>query len=265
MAAPKRKTRPGLPFGFPASFYNELVDVVRWVKSQKALGTGGQLGARKSETVSMLRNETPDDLPRGSVLELGDRLFDDQDFENLLGLEGAYVADQEDLRPVGIYLLACTAGAQAPAAIAGAAIARVNVEDVEDRFADPIEGDPVLTSRATKGVFQLLEIPDATGEKNLLVSFNSITPPGVFPVTMVHTGGADGTGTTQATWTYTVKDAETDEELETDCDPTADPHTFGARPNVGVCRKATSGLAYYLADGTLSVRWCDEVLVNQQC
>jgi hypothetical protein len=85
----------------------------------------------------------------------------------------------------------------------------------------------------------------------------------VFPVTLIQTGGGTGSRTTPATWTYTVKDYFTDEELATSLNPGAAPHKF-QRPPRGQMAKATFGQAFWeTAGAVLIVTWVNEMVVPE--
>jgi len=66
----------------------------------------------------------------------------------------------------------------------------------------------------------------------------------VFPITLLKTGGSQGTLTTAASWTYTVTHALSGEELGTVVNPTAAPHTYN-RPTLGQLSQADAGYAHY--------------------
>ena len=80
----------------------------------------------------------------------------------------------------------------------------------------------------------------------------------VIVVAMEQTGGTTGDENTQCSWTYTIKNANTDEELETDYDPLVDGKW--TRPTVGPLLAATDGL---WRNGKLY--WCNETLDSEAC
>lgn len=86
----------------------------------------------------------------------------------------------------------------------------------------------------------------------------------MFPVTLTQTGGAGGDETTEASWTYTVDDAISGDELDTAVDPTASPHKFVRHP-AGAMTKANTGWAYYNAAGAFVLTWINEVLDTEEC
>ena len=69
--------------------------------------------------------------------------------------------------------------------------------------------------------------------------------PIIVPVSLTHSGGAQGDGTNPATWTYDITPALDPSAgvVMTAEDPVAAPHHY-ERPNVGQVEKATFGLAW---------------------
>jgi hypothetical protein len=86
----------------------------------------------------------------------------------------------------------------------------------------------------------------------------------VFPVTLAQVGGSQGTNAAAASWTYDVKDFDSDDVLEAAVNPTASPHKF-KRPSVGQMIKATFGYAHYTSDGDLALGWINEVADQEAC
>lgn len=85
----------------------------------------------------------------------------------------------------------------------------------------------------------------------------------LFAVNMTQTGGANGTSTTAATWTYTVADLDGN-SLATAYDPSTTGSGKFRRPTIGQMVAANFGLAYY--DGSsLIVAWCNEQVGPAEC
>lgn len=85
-----------------------------------------------------------------------------------------------------------------------------------------------------------------------------------FPVTLTQTGGAQGSDTAIATWTYTVSHAITGIQLATEVSPVADPHKW-QRPSVGWIIAATFGYAHYNTSGALVIGWLNEIPDQEAC
>ncbi len=79
-----------------------------------------------------------------------------------------------------------------------------------------------------------------------------------FPVILEQTGGAQGTPSAAATWTYSVTDATRLVTVGTDVDPAASPHEW-RRPPAGKVTPATFGYASLSAGGVLTVGWINEL------
>jgi hypothetical protein len=85
----------------------------------------------------------------------------------------------------------------------------------------------------------------------------------VIPVKLVQVGGAQGTATAAATWTYDVKDIQSDDTLASGINPVSSPHQY-KRPSVGQMIKATFGYAHY-DDEDLVLGWINEVADQETC
>lgn len=105
----------------------------------------------------------------------------------------------------------------------------------------------------------------------LLAGFTTETPPrqqGIWlsgsprliPVSLSQSGGADGTSTTPASWTYNARDASTADNVIGSGALTVAMN----RPN-GKTNKATHGTVRNKADGTWEIWWCDEVPTTSPC
>jgi len=88
----------------------------------------------------------------------------------------------------------------------------------------------------------------------------------VFPVLLEQTGGSQGTSTAPASWSYTVRDEETNDIIASNVNPVNAPHRW-KRPSVGQMIKATFGYAHYSSSGSpqLVVGWINEVAEQQAC
>jgi hypothetical protein len=86
----------------------------------------------------------------------------------------------------------------------------------------------------------------------------------VFPVTLEKTGGEAGNADKSCSWIYKVRDALTDEELETGVKPASSPHQW-KRPALGAMTAATFGYAHYDNDHQLVIGWMNETLETEKC
>lgn len=169
-----KKTQPGMPLQFSASFYNRLIDVVKWVETQKSLGSAGQTGMRSNATNVQVKNTSGKQIAAFSVLEVVDRVEEEKDFIWLKTLVGDTPSGCEV--PVAITQAPSKDGELVDCVIAGATIARVRVDSLGDRFASPISGETFLGSSYENGAFRILEPLTETGIQRLLVAYHYSIP-----------------------------------------------------------------------------------------
>lgn len=86
----------------------------------------------------------------------------------------------------------------------------------------------------------------------------------LFPLALTQTGGSAGSPTTATSWTYTVKDAYTDETLGTTVNPTASPHLY-VRESLGKLIAAIAGIGFYNSSGELVILDIREPLDPSEC
>ncbi len=148
------------------------------------------------------------------------------------------------------------------ACVYGTTIAKVKVtaepdgeENPKLRFCD-IEEDQT-SYLISGGHTEVLWSDDSTNDRWSIIRIGSGRST-LFPVKLEQTGGEQGDHEEAASWEYKVTDAMTDEKLEEDVDPTADPHQW-KRPEVGAMSKATFGYAHYDNDDKLVLGWINEV------
>lgn len=165
-----KKTQAGMPLQFSASFYNRLVDMLKWAERQKSLGGSAQNGMRSNATNVLVKNNSGRKLKAFSVLELTDRLGDDKDFIWLKTLIGDTPTDCS--LPVAITQASSKNGELVECVIAGATIAWVRVDSLGDRFASPIPGAYTLGSSYENGMFRILEPVTQLGRQRLLVAYH---------------------------------------------------------------------------------------------
>ena len=85
----------------------------------------------------------------------------------------------------------------------------------------------------------------------------------VRPLSLSQTGGADGDGSTVATWTYSVTDLLDSGNNLSGVDPTASPHKW--RRTAGLLTAATAGLGYLDTNGDLVITWINEYPSAEEC
>lgn len=140
----------------------------------------------------------------------------------------------------------------------------VPLEEGTDKaaFAEIDDGETRLRA-ACYGSAQILYRELSYGEMWAVVRLGRA--PATFPVKLTQVGGAQGTDTDPATWTYDVLDPCTEEVLsDSPVDPTATPHKW-QRPSVGQMIEATYGMARFDSDGAVVLTWVNETPEQQAC
>jgi hypothetical protein len=170
MASNSRKTKTGLPMSFPASVYNDILDVTREFKRSRSLGGAAQRGAPATETRVLLKNGSGSAITNPfSVLEISARLGAAEDYRNKKTLQG--VTPTSAARPVAILQAGAASGELVEAVVAGTTLARVNVVSTSDRYADAVSGDRDKLKSGAAGRFEIVEPLTSTGIQVVQVRF----------------------------------------------------------------------------------------------
>lgn len=264
-----RKVQAGQSLEIPATAYNAFIDAARDFRERTAgLGQGAQRAFQQASII-LVRNDSGADRARFDVLGLDAPVIspaDNEDaFKNQVVLggvmplagacEGRFVVLAEPIAASGI----------GRAFAAGVCPARIDVpnEDHDWRFADLGDGVAGNLVVHTRGTATILWRAGGTGLQWAVVRLGTPLAMRLFPVVLSQTGGAQGDGSTPATWTYEVQDALTGDVLASGVDPVADPHQW-QRPATGKMIKATYGHAHYQEDGAgghdLVLGWINEMV-----
>jgi hypothetical protein len=123
------------------------------------LGTWWAL-ATSQEPRPRARNDTGADLAMGSVVQLGDYIPADLTLDELWF--AGELPDADDRR-IAVLREAAAEYAMAPVDVQGIALARVNIGNVANRFAQVIPGQAHLNGRTDWGNFPLLHTASSTG------------------------------------------------------------------------------------------------------
>jgi hypothetical protein len=146
--------------------FNRHVDASdAWHQSQ-ALGPRRLPNAEAPIPTDVVKVKLTTSLPRGSVIELGDRLVDELD-PHYLWYEGV----PSGPNPENFWAITrqqISGDTIGEAQVAGVCIARVDVLDVEHRFARIVQGSNVLDS-AGSGPVRLVQLAEEEGEQELVV------------------------------------------------------------------------------------------------
>jgi len=263
---PMRRVTTGEPLRIPAQAYNGFIDAaIDFQRRQLGQFAGtGSLG--RSQTIALVRNDAEVDVAPYEVLAITDALVEPVDGGDPGDLyRPQFVGKMPDADAhwsrFAVAMEGVPDGAIGRFAVAGVCLARVNIVDEGDEWCDLEDDETVLQSSAL-GSAQILWAEEGTGEGWALIRLGAAGRR-VVPVEMVQSGGADGTDSGPATWTYTVRDLVTDNTVATDLSPVAAPHRH-IRPSVGVMIPATTGLMVHGPDGP-TLLWCNEVAEQEAC
>ena len=168
MAGPKKKSA-GMPFSFSAGFYNKLVDAVKWIEKNKSKQGSMQMNPDPGQTSLLVANASGSDLPIGSVLQINDRIGEEDTFIFLKAVRGVQPALAS--RYCVITAEPIPASSVGKCAVAGVCVARVNVTDITHTGANPVIGSYVLSSTSDQGQFRIIEPIANIGVQYLLVAF----------------------------------------------------------------------------------------------
>jgi hypothetical protein len=255
--------RSGEPLVIPAGTYNAMLDAAQAHRNRRM--TLAPHGSGFDSLFIHVVNETGKALQRFDVLGL-DSPLETQD-ENVFCHQivfkgtvpqkkhkGKFAIIQQDAAPNQI-VRAC---------IYGATIARIQKSpasqsnsqtngNAEIKFCDIKEDETSTLTSGGNGAEVLWY--DKTQWAIIRIGSGRST---LFPVKLEKTGGEAGDDEKATSWTYKVTDALTDEELETDIDPTASPHQW-KRPSIGAYTAATFGYAHYDNDNKVVLGWLNEI------
>lgn len=257
---PFRHVRSGEPLMIPATTYNAMVDAAQVVRNRR-LNLAPHGAGFESLFVHVV-NTTGKTLERFDVVGLdGPLVTNDVDafcerivFKGVAPRKehkGKFAILQEDATP-DMCVRAC---------VYGTSIARVRItsEGNDDkpklRFCDVEENQ--TSYLVSGGHTEVLWSDDSTNDRWAIIRIGSGRST-LFPVNLEQTGGEQGDHDKEASWTYKVTDAMTDEKLEENVDPTESPHQW-KRQNLGAMSKATFGYAHYDNDDKLVLGWINEV------
>lgn len=268
MAGPLSKVSRGDPLSVTAAGWNAIVDAATRSKANGFdEGRGAARGFVDGSRVLVL-NSTGGYVERFDVLSARGVVIGPlqnlNEFQNHPVVDG--VAPTGDYRSFVILQEPLHDGAIGQAVVVGATIARVYVEDTAaaNEFADaPRDGSTTALVAGATGPARIVWRQGGGGLQWAFVVLGVATSGGVFPVTLDRVGGAAGSAAAPATWTYDVAGIG-GEELGTAINPVASPHAW-RRPAVGIMTEATSGLAYFDADGDVVLTWINEVAQQEAC
>lgn len=255
-----RVTR-GSPLGITASTFNAIAAAANDFQAREAEKLQATPASALTTTRSILvKNDTGADQNRYSVLGLGAATVtpggdDDDVFLDRVVVSGVVPDYALHRGRFAILLEPASAGAVVSAAVEG--LVQVQVNDVGQgglKTAEIVHGSTTHLELIGYGSAAVIYRPGGPGAEWSIVKFG--TAPSIFTVELQASGGAQGTETTPATWSYNVLDLGS-RVLLSNIDPTVAPHR-ARRPDWGAVNQATAGLASIIA-GAVTVIDTNEV------
>jgi hypothetical protein len=225
-------------------------------------------------SVILVKNTSGGALPRYAVVGLDEPIIDpaggDEALATFQGHPGLCVVVPVDPDHVGRFaVLLEPVGDRGlgTAAVAGVVPVRLDVQDAGDGWAEVADGIIASLKTGPAGSAQILWKQAGTGPLWGMVRLgaNGGRQAGaLFPVDLAQVGGADGSDTAPATWTYDVADSITGVSLASAVDPTSAPHRH-RRPSAGSMLVADVGIAYRTKAGALVLASINEVADQGPC
>lgn len=268
MTNPYQKATPGSRRAFYATGFNAMIDAAREANERRLpFESRGRPPAETAGTI-LVKNGSGLSVARFGVLGIGEPVFGPSDnlaeFKNRPCFGGglpdeatASIAIVQEPLAAGAVGRAITFGGVSPVLL-GVDPALPNCV-----FADVFPAIGVLGLGVTGyGPAQVLWREAGTGTVWGVVALTSRSSC-PFAIAMVQVGGADGSSTVAASWTYDVKNLPGDTLSLSPVDPGSALHRF-RRPALGAMVKATYGLAHYEAR-QIVIDWCNEVPVVEAC
>lgn len=163
---------PGKQDGPPryksASWLTAVSQAAAAYHGQAALGSSK--GSKPSHSIDRssvtISNQTGSDLVRGNYVQLGDFELDARD-PRKMWFEGDLYDETSEQR-IAIVTNAVKDGSRVKSVLIGIAVAVVDVTDIDHRFAEPVDGEYVLTSAAS-GDIEIIDTVTSTGEQECAV------------------------------------------------------------------------------------------------
>jgi len=275
-----KKVASGQVLRIPAQAYNAFVEAAEAVRGRSLGFDQDALNPNSRNPLVYVRNDSERDLTRYAVLGLDRIVITPQDNESEFNAHPVLVGvvPQEDAHRGRFAVLAepLGTGRIGRAYLVGVCPVRITVPDdaesggMQARWADIADDETESLTASASGAAEILWLDEADaqlpeGEADArwaLVRLGRAAQ--VFPVRLEQTGGANGSASGPATWTYTLRELLTGAKLQEAVDPTAEPHQW-RRPTVGGMSAATFGYAHYAADGQLALGWINETVEQEAC
>ncbi|MGH7143124.1 MAG: hypothetical protein ACREJ2_03200 [Planctomycetota bacterium] len=263
-----QKVKPGDPLTIPAAAYNGFVDAALDLLKRRQNQASANLAAYTQNGVIWVKNATAGGLDQFSVVGLGDLVItpegNEREFRSQIVMQVAVPDKTKHRGRFAVLAEPLAAGAIGRAYAAGVCQAHLDVPEnsLECSTAAVVDGETGFLRMAAYGSAQILWRAGGTGSQWAVVRLDR--SPALFPVKLDQIGGNHGDDSSPASWTYSVKDPFTKEELAPSVDPTAAPHHW-QRPSVGWLLAATVGTARFDDQGALVLVWINEIPEQEAC
>jgi hypothetical protein len=246
------KVSPGQPFEPSAGEWNSFVDAADHVKRQGGSKSNTRQAAQKNYTIIRIYNDSGAQINRFEAVGISDVVqqpgssdtsFESMEFMNNVTIKARKPAAGDKLRWI-VAIEDIPTGNNGLAAVSGIVPCKINLQSTSD-LAVEIEANSTVPKSGKSG-FEIVWKGSSTGNQLALVNVGRLVNNSFFPVKVTKTGGSDGTNTTAASWTYTVKNLD-DVELGTGVS-LAKPRPYGK-----MTYGSSHGLAFY--DGATLKLW----------
>lgn len=169
-----------------AGTINDVLDMrERWHRTQLGGGGLGGIGLPMTTDQVKIKNNTGQNLNRGSVVQLGEYLLtgvaSDERFAQHMWFDGDLV--ESPTYRIAILRDPCATSEIVTASCDGIVLARVNVTDVDHTHATPTAGLTYLGS-ATTGIFELLSQTQVLGLQLMLVRIDRTSTPEAISISL---------------------------------------------------------------------------------
>jgi len=215
----------------------------------------------------MIRNDSGYDLVKGSALGIGDPVIGPDDdleaFKSRIVISGVLPSVEQHSGRFVVLAQPVRQDELGLAYIHGVCPGYINVVDETHRFVDVVASTPILQTQGGHGS-EIIWKPAGVGYKWAILRLSRYLASSLLPVNLNQTGGAQGSNTTAASWTYDVTDVVSDSVLASSVNPVVSPHHW-VRPSVGQMSMATFGYAHYDSSNQLVLGWINEMVVQTAC
>ena len=204
-----KKVNAGDPFKFPASFFNDLVEMRQlWKAGLLSIGVTGIRDIPDADIIQA-KNTTEATIARFGVMGISGVIISPTDrlnqFKERPALTGTTPTTAGHASKFMVAQIPIRAGKTGPAIVSGTTIVQVNIVDADHEFADVKDSDATQLESANTGAASILYKPTGTGSKWCVVRIGNGSPGGCVwmikaQVNGLGTGEAGGVAAVDATF-----------------------------------------------------------------